>query len=113
MNLQVELVEKEYVHCFKVIGEVDAFTAPLLKERLLGVQEIPGLQAEIDLSAAEYIDSTGLGVLVGFYKALQEHGGSMKVTGVSQRVNRLFKITGLDQIMDIEVREGGSRDAII
>lgn len=113
MNLQVELLEKNKVQCFKVIGEVDAFTAPVLKEHLTAAQTIPGLQAEIDLSEVDYIDSTGLGIFIGFYKALQEHGGYMKITGVNARLKRLFEITGLDKIIDIEVKEGGSRDATI
>ena len=38
MNLQVELLEEDSVQCFKVIGEIDAFTAPILKERLASAQ---------------------------------------------------------------------------
>ena len=38
MNLQVNLLEEDNVQCFKVIGEIDAFTAPILKERLAAVQ---------------------------------------------------------------------------
>lgn len=113
MNLQVELLETGSVQCFKVVGEIDAFTAPILKERLASVQNIPGLQAEIDLSEVAYIDSTGLGVFVGFYKALQETGGYVKITGVNTRLERLFKITGLDNIIDIAGKEGESRDATI
>lgn len=113
MNLQVELTEKNSVQYFKVVGELDAFTAPILKERLAAIQNIPGLQAELDLSEVEYIDSTGLGVFVGFYKALKENGGYVKITGVNVRLERLFKITGLDKIIDVEGKEEESRDATI
>lgn len=113
MNLQVEVVEEDLVHCFKVIGEVDAFTAPVLKERLVLVQNIPGVQATIDLSEVDYIDSTGLGVFIGFYKALKEQDGYVKITGVNARLKRLFEITGIDKVIDIEVKEGGNFDASI
>lgn len=113
MNLQVELLEKGRFQCFKVFGEIDAFTAPMLKERLASVQNTPDLQVELDLSEVAYIDSTGLGVFVGFYKALKENGGYVKITGVNARLRRLFEITGLDTILDIEGKEGGSRDATI
>lgn len=113
MNLQVERLDKEYVQCFKVIGEVDAFTAPILKKHFTAAQDIQGLQAEIDLSEVDYIDSTGLGIFIGFYKALQENDGYVKITGVNARLKRLFEITGLDQIMDIEMKEGGNRDATL
>ncbi len=113
MNLQVELVEKNEMYCFKVIGEIDAFTAPILKKRLAAVQDIEGLYAEIDLSEVNYIDSTGLGVFIGFFKAIQAHGGSMKITNANARLKRLFEITGLDQIIDMEVKEGGNCDATV
>lgn len=111
MNLQVEVLEENLIHYFKVVGEVDAFTAPVLKERLASVQETPGLQAVIDLSEVDYIDSTGLGIFIGFYKVLQEREGYVKMIGVNDRLQRLFEITGIDKIIDIEVEEGGNRDA--
>ncbi len=113
MNLQVELLEKDSVQYFKVVGEIDAFTAPILKERLEPMQKVKGLQAAIDLSNVDYIDSTGLGVFVGFYKALKQNEGHMKITGVNARLKRLFEITGLDDIMDIEAEEGGDGDATV
>ena len=113
MNLQVKLLEEDHVQCFKIVGEVDAFTAPLLKEHFSVAQKIQGLQAEIDLSEVDYIDSTGLGIFIGFYKALQENGGYVKITGVNARLKRLFEITGLDQIIDIEVKDGGNCDATV
>lgn len=113
MNLQIEVLEKNSVQCFKVVGEVDAFTAPLLKEHLSTVQNVQGVQAEIDLSEVDYIDSTGLGIFIGFYKSLQENNGYMKITGANTRLRRLFEITGLDQIIDIEVKEGGNCDATV
>lgn len=111
MNLQVEVLEENLVHYFKVVGEVDAFTAPVLKERLVSVQNTPGLQAVIDLSEVDYIDSTGLGIFIGFYKALQRQEGYVKMIGVNGRLKRLFDITGIDKIIDIEIGEGGSSDA--
>lgn len=113
MNLKVELLEKNSVQYFKVVGEIDAFTAPVLKEKLATVQNIQGLQAELDLSEVAYIDSTGLGVFVGFYKSLKENEGYVKITGVNTRLKRLFEITGLDEIIDIEEEVGGSRDATV
>ena len=109
MNLQVELLEEDSVQCFNIIGEIDAFTAPVLKEQLAAAQRLQGLQAEIDLSDVDYIDSTGLGVFVGFYKALKVNGGYMKIIGVNDRLKRLFEITGLDEIIDIEKEGGQSR----
>ncbi len=113
MNLQVEVSKENLVHYFKVVGEVDSFTAPVLKERLVSVQDTPGVQAVIDLSEVDYIDSTGLGILIGFYKALQKQEGYVKITGVNARLKRLFEITGIEKIIDIEVEKGGGSDATV
>lgn len=113
MNIQVELLEKDSVQRFKIIGEIDAFTAPVLQERLASVEKVEEMQAELDLSEVGYMDSTGLGVFVGFYKAVKANGGHVKIIGVNKRLKRLFEITGLDEIMDIEMTEGGDKDAIV
>lgn len=113
MNIQVNLLEENSVRRFKIVGEIDAFTAPVLKERLTLGGEIEGLKAELDLSEVNYMDSTGLGVFVGFYKTIKSNGGQLKITGVNKRLKRLFEITGLDEIMDIETDEGGDNDATV
>lgn len=113
MNLSVELINKDSVHHFYITGEIDAFTAPLLKEKLEAVQDTPGLHAELNLAGVTYIDSTGLGVFVGFYKTLKANDGYLKIIGVNERVNRLFEITGLDEIIHIEKGVGEHRDATL
>lgn len=102
MDLHVQQKEVRDVYQFKVVGEVDAFTAPKLKEQLHSIAHLKGVRAEIDVSEVEYMDSTGLGVFVGFYKTLQEQDGHVKVTGLNRRLYRLFEITGLDAIIDVE-----------
>lgn len=113
MNLQVKLLKENSVERFKIVGEIDAFTAPVLKERLASVECVQGMQAELDLSEVAYMDSTGLGVFVGFYKAVKANGGHVKITGVNSRLKRLFEITGLSDIMDIEAEEGRDIDATL
>lgn len=114
MDLQVQLVEESsHVQRFIIVGEIDVYTAPMLKERLASAQEEKGIQAELDLSKVAYMDSTGLGVFVGFYKSVTANGGHMKVTGVNARLKRLFEITGLNEVMDIELEKGGANDATV
>ncbi|BAQ08939.1 anti-sigma B factor antagonist [Bacillus sp. OxB-1] len=112
MTLQVELLENDSVHCFKIVGEIDAFTAPVLRERLASIDIAEGMQTELDLAEVDYMDSMGLGVFVGFYKTVKANGGHMKITGVNARLKRLFDITGLVEVMDI-VEESGDRDATV
>ena len=111
MDLQVELLEENSVQRFKIVGEIDAFTAPKLRERLAPAEKLKEMQAELDLSEVEYVDSTGLGVFVGFYKAVKANGGHVKIMGVNPRLKRLFEITGLSEVMDIAMEESRDEDA--
>ena len=52
----------------ELCGEIDAFTAPILRERLAAANN-RRTSSELNLSDVSYMDSTGLGVFVGFYKA--------------------------------------------
>lgn len=90
-----------------ISGEIDAFTAPVLREKLETYQNRDGLNAELDLSEVDYMDSTGLGVFVAFYKSVNAKGGHVKLKGLSSRLKRLFDITGLGDIMDIEAAGKG------
>ncbi|QKG85450.1 STAS domain-containing protein [Kroppenstedtia pulmonis] len=84
-----------------VSGEVDVFTAPQLREKLMPLcREYSAVY--LDLSQVGYMDSTGLGVLIGAYKALRAQGGRLVLVGLNPRLNRLLKITGLTEIIDIE-----------
>lgn len=113
MNLQVDLVEENSVQRFKIVGEIDAFTAPKLKECLASAENVENMQAELDLSEVGYMDSTGLGIFVGFYKAVKANGGHVKIVGVNTRLKRLFEITGLAEVMDIVMEESRDRDATV
>lgn len=102
MNISVELQQNELLKVNGVIkGEIDAFTAPVLREKLTEIDLKEKLQVIIDLTDVSYMDSTGLGVFVGFYKSINASNGHMELIGLSSRLKRLFDITGLSEIMDI------------
>jgi|SRR5690606_12110875 anti-sigma B factor antagonist len=102
MNIQVNLEEIDNNLTGFIRGEIDAHTAPVLREKLEAFQNQDGLKAVLDLSDVDYMDSTGLGVFVAFYKSVNAKGGHVKLKGLSSRLKRLFDITGLGEIMDIE-----------
>ncbi|MBA4549750.1 anti-sigma factor antagonist [Thermoactinomyces intermedius] len=102
MNLVVhEKKEKENQITVMVEGEVDVYTAPKLREKLLPLCD-GTRQITVNLSQVDYIDSTGLGVLIGAYKAQRQTAGKLIISGMNPRLSRLFKITGLYEIMEIE-----------
>ncbi|MDM5250548.1 MULTISPECIES: STAS domain-containing protein [unclassified Lysinibacillus] len=85
-----------------VEGEIDTFTASSLREELEAVKITEGLEIELNLSKVNYMDSTGLGIFVAFYKRASRENGKVKLVGLSSRLQRLFEITGLSDLMDIE-----------
>lgn len=82
-------------------GEVDVYTAPALRERLDDEIERGQHDIVVDLSDVTFMDSTGLGVLVGRLKQVRLHDGSMRLVCSHDRVLKVFTITGLDKVFDI------------
>lgn len=82
-------------------GEVDVYTAPQLKQRMISLLEHGSRHMVVDLSNVEYLDSTALGVLIGGLKRMREQDGNLALVCPSPRIHRVFEITGLDRIFDM------------
>lgn len=108
MNITIDVQEQAQQTTINLTGEIDAYTAPKLRETAFPYTEKQGADIVIDLSGVTYMDSTGLGVFVGLFKSLNANNGTLKLTGLSDRLKRLFDITGLADIMNINSgSEGG------
>ncbi len=84
-----------------VAGELDALSAPQLDEHLTEVlAESPSLVV-MDLTEVDFLDSTGLGVLIKALTHLRETGGELAVVATSPRILKVLTITGMDQIMSV------------
>lgn len=88
-------------HIIAVAGELDLYTAPDLKQLLTQVIEDGASGVVMDLSETTFLDSTGLGVLIGGLKRLRSRDGALAVVNVDDSISRTFEITGLDQIFTI------------
>lgn len=82
----------------EVAGEIDVYTAPQLRERLIALVEGGARQVIVDLGRVEFLDSTGLGVLVGALKRLRVVGGELLLVCAQERLLKIFRITGLDRV---------------
>jgi anti-sigma B factor antagonist len=101
MNLVLDKHRNDEKTLVKVSGEIDVYTAPKLREELSGLADEPNQTLIVDLKDVTYIDSTGLGVFVGLFKKLTNNNGELKLVDLSERLLRLFEITGLNNIIDI------------
>jgi anti-sigma B factor antagonist len=84
-----------------VTGEVDIYTSPSLKVRLLEAIEGECSRLVVDLDSVGFIDSSGLGVLVGALRRLKERGDEMRIVCSRDQVLKIFRITGLDKVFPI------------
>ena len=85
----------------QVTGEIDAATAPLLREGLLETIASGGRRLVLDLSAVAFMDSTALGVLVGTHKRLRTLDGSLRLVANTPASTRILTLTGLDHVLDV------------
>ena len=82
-------------------GEIDVYTAPKLRERLISLVEDGSYQLIVDMESVEFLDSTGLGVLVGGLKRVRAHDGWIDLVCTQSRILRIFRITGLNRVFNI------------
>jgi anti-sigma B factor antagonist len=81
-------------------GEFDMYTAPEFRHDLHTCIEHGANEVIVDLSAATFIDSTFLGVLLGGMRSLRERGGEISIV-CPDSIRRIFEITGLDRVLTI------------
>lgn len=84
-----------------VKGEVDVYTAPRLREKLVELATQGQYQIIADLQGVDFLDSTGLGVLVGGLKRLRSHDGDLGLVCTQSRILKVFEITGLTKVFSI------------
>lgn len=82
-------------------GEVDVYTAPVLDEALTSAVSGGATRVVVDLSGVDFLDSTGLSVLVKALKRVRDSDGSLDVVVTAERVAKVFRITGLDQVIPV------------
>lgn len=83
-------------------GEVDIYTSNKLKEELSSLVEEKTANLRIEASELEYIDSTGLGILIGALKRLKQSNKDIYIVNTKTNVKKIFSITGLDKIFKLE-----------
>lgn len=101
MDLSVNRREIEGVSIVEVLGEVDVSSAPILHDGLSELLDSGVRSIVVDLSGVGFLDSTGLGTLVGLRKRADELGTTLAVACSQERVLKLFRITGLDSVFAI------------
>jgi len=92
---------KDGIEVIDVQGEIDMYTAPRLRELLIDLVSQGSYQLVVNLDKIRFLDSTGLGVLVGGLKRVRAHDGSLDLVCTQQRILKILKITGLTEVFGI------------
>lgn len=83
----------------ELFGELDVLYEKELKEVLFNVYEEKKKDIIFNFLELTYIDSTGLGIIIGAYKKLKENGNTLKIQNPRKNILKLLKITSLDNIL--------------
>lgn len=101
MDLKIEVEEKNGAVLLKLNGEVDVYTAPKLKGRLVDLVDQGKFKIVVDLEEVDFMDSSGLGVLVGGLKRVRSHEGAIALVCTQENILKIFRITGLVKVFPI------------
>lgn len=111
MNLSIEVDEQNDDYLVTLNGEIDVYTAPNLKDKLLNYTEKEGKHIQVDLAGTTYLDSTGLGVFINAYKSSEAHGSQLELINANERIVRLFNVTGLNEIIHVSALDSSEEEA--
>jgi anti-sigma B factor antagonist len=84
-----------------VHGEIDVYTAPTLRERLNELVSAGRNDLIVDMQGVDFLDSTGLGVLVGGLKRVRSLDGELQLVCGQEKILKVFRITGLTKVFPI------------
>lgn len=106
MSLIIDLERKGTVLLVRLVGELDHHAAEQLRTKVEKEFENGELKhIVLNLEHLSFMDSSGLGVILGRYKQVKNVGGEMVVCAISPAVKRLFDMSGLFKIVRLEESE--------
>jgi anti-anti-sigma factor len=100
-RLSVAVTEHDGYAIVTVVGEVDVTTGFQLRDPLHDLLNRKLWHHVVDLTGVTFLDSTGLGILVGDHKRLRDRGGSLQIVCAPGLVSRVFRLTGVDRIVPV------------
>jgi anti-sigma B factor antagonist len=101
--MEIEIAEHDAAGwtVVRASGEIDVATAPLLREQLTELVDAGTVHVVVDLEDVDFIDSTGLGVLVGSVRRARAADGDVRLVCTNPRILKVFAATGLHEVFTI------------
>jgi anti-sigma B factor antagonist len=101
VDLKLGHYSKDGIEVVTVEGEIDISTGPRLRGLLIDLASTGNYHLIVDLDKVGFLDSTGLGVLVGALKRVRPHDGWLDLVCTQERILNIFRITGLTKVFGI------------
>src|ERR671922_1634767 len=101
MELGIDVRKVDSHAVVDVKGEIDVYTAPKLRENLIELVSEGSYDVVVNLEGVDFLDSTGLGVLVGALKRVKAHDGSLALVCTQDKILKIFKLPGLTKVFPI------------
>jgi anti-sigma B factor antagonist len=101
MDLELETTEQNGKSVLTVRGEIDVYTAPRLRQTIVDLVEAGANDIVVDMEAVDFLDSTGLGVLVEALKRVRSREGDLALVATQDKILKIFDITGLNKAFQI------------
>ncbi|MCZ7408151.1 STAS domain-containing protein [Parvimonas micra] len=100
MELKVDLRQEGEKLFVDLQGDLDINSNKEFKEKVNSVQGVKKII--VNCENLSYIDSTGLGAFISIYKHIKEKGEKLVITGLKPHIKKIFLITDLDKVFEIE-----------
>ena len=98
----------------RVTEEIDQHTADRIRRKLDSEIEIYSPRKVVfDFNGIEFMDSSGIGMVLGRYKLIKMLGGTFEIINVNKRLKRIFDMSGVSRIIDIRDEESGENERVI
>lgn len=114
MSLHIDLEKKQTVLLVRLTGELDHHTSEQLKTKIeMVLEENDVIQhLVLNLQSLSFMDSSGIGVILGRYKQIKKRNGEVIVCSISPQIKRLFEMSGLFKIIRLEESERNALETL-
>jgi anti-sigma B factor antagonist len=109
MDLELETTQRDGVAVLTLRGEIDVYTAPRMRQAIVDLVDAGSLNIVVDMEKVDFLDSTGLGVLVEGLKRVRTRNGNLSIVVTQDKILKIFDITGLNKAFPIH---GSLEDAL-
>nr|WP_128894571.1 anti-sigma F factor antagonist [Longirhabdus pacifica] len=113
MSLKVDIETNRQAVIVRLKGELDHHTASMVKQKMEeALDRENSCHIILSLKDLKFMDSSGLGVIIGRYKQVKDKGGKMVVCDINPQIYRLFEMSGLFKILNIEQNESNALSSL-